>query len=294
MFLMLLLLLASSVFVVQVLPVLVDLAVEVVHDSLVELFGLHDVVLVALQCLPPGCVFGRIVVLNHSEVLLWHDITAVVEWFDLVGCGRHVTGQSVLAQVDMALELGPEQAVGCHSSTTRETATGGLVEVALSAAAADHSLAFRDEVVLEIGAHLPSQTLPVLVEHLATDEGEVVQLVPVVIFTLGVTPVLVIDLFLAVKEEELVLQHLVRALLCISFVLVALSHPPNIVVILLKLQISLLLLLDQMLAHFPQVVLQELLVCHLIDGDAFAKPDKFSWLVTHLVLTGDIHWAIHR
>lgn len=48
MFLMLLLLLASSVFVVQVLPVLVDLAVEVVHDSLVELFGLHDVVFVAL------------------------------------------------------------------------------------------------------------------------------------------------------------------------------------------------------------------------------------------------------
>ena len=45
---MLLLILASRVLIVQVLPVLVDLPVEVVHDRLVELFGLHDVVLVAL------------------------------------------------------------------------------------------------------------------------------------------------------------------------------------------------------------------------------------------------------
>lgn len=115
-----------------------------------------------------------------------------------------------------------------------------------------------------------------------------------VVFALRITPVLVIDLFLAVKEEELVLQHIVRALLGISFVLVALFHPPNIVVILLKLQISFMLLLDQVLAHFPQMVFQQLLVCHLVDGDSLAKSDKFGRLVTHLVLSGDVHGAIHR
>ena len=63
----------------------------------------------------------------------------------------------------MALHFGPEQASRRHSPTARETATGGLVEVVLGASAADHSLAFGDEVVFEIGAHLACQALPVLV-----------------------------------------------------------------------------------------------------------------------------------
>ena len=218
---MLLLILPSRVLMVQVLPVLVDLAIEVVHDRLVELLGLHDVVLVALQRLPPRRVFGRIVVLDHPKVLLWHDIAAVVEGLDLVGRCRYVPGQSVLPQVNVALHFGPEQAVRRHAAAARETATSGLVEVTLGGAAADHALAFGDEVVFEIGAHLPRQPLPVLVEHLATDEGEVVELVPVALFALRVMLVLVVDLILVGKEEKFVIQHIACALLGISFVLVA-------------------------------------------------------------------------
>ena len=252
---MLLLLPASLVLIVQILPVLIDLAVEVVHDRLIELFSIHDVVFMALEGLSPRGVLGWIVVLNHSIILLRHDITAIIQRLDLVWCRWHVPRQSVLAKIDVAFKFRAKQIVRGHSSATRETATCRLVEATLSAAAPDHSLTLRDQIVLQIGSHLPSQTLSVLVEHLSTHEREVVELVPVVFLSFSISPVLVIELLLSVEEEKFVLEHIISPLLGVSLVLVALLHSPNIVVILLKLEISFLLLFDQVLAHFPQVVL---------------------------------------
>ena len=75
---MLLLIPSSLVFIVQILTVLVDFSVEVVHDGLIEPLVPHEIVFMTLKCLFPCSIFGRIVILNHSEVLFRCDITAII------------------------------------------------------------------------------------------------------------------------------------------------------------------------------------------------------------------------
>ena len=89
----------------DIVPVFIDFTVEVIHDCLIEVFCLGNVSLVTLECLPPGRIFGRVIVLDHSVVLLRHNITAVIEWFDLIGRRRHISCQSVLAKIYVALHL---------------------------------------------------------------------------------------------------------------------------------------------------------------------------------------------
>lgn len=117
-----------------------------------------------------------------------------------------------------------------------------------------NALALRNQIVFKICAHLAGKTLSVLIKHLSTHEWEIVKLVPVVIFAFSFAPLLVITLFLAVSLEKIILQHAIGTISRLSLVTVTLLNSPNVVVILLKLQVSLLLFFDQMLAHFFQVI----------------------------------------
>ena len=117
-----------------------------------------------------------------------------------------------------------------------------------------NALALRNQIVFKICAHLAGKTLSVLIKHLSTHEWEIVKLVPVVIFAFSFAPLLVITLFLAVSLEKIILQHAIGTISRLSLVTVTLLNSPNVVVILLKLQVSLMLFFDQMLAHFFQVI----------------------------------------
>ena len=117
-----------------------------------------------------------------------------------------------------------------------------------------NALALRNQIVFKICAHLAGKTLSVLIKHLSTHEWEIVKLVPVIIFAFSFAPLLVITLFLAVSLEKIILQHAIGTISRLSLVTVTLLNSPNVVVILLKLQVSLLLFFDQMLAHFFQVI----------------------------------------
>ena len=117
-----------------------------------------------------------------------------------------------------------------------------------------NALALRNQIVFKICAHLAGKTLSVLIKHLSTHEWEIVKLVPVVIFAFSFAPLLVITLFLAVGLEKIILQHAIGTISRLSLVTVTLLNSPNVVVILLKLQVSLMLFFDQMLAHFFQVI----------------------------------------
>ena len=156
----------------------------------------------------------------------------------------------------MTLELRVKEGVWCHAATACETATRCLVEVTPRVmSTSTNALALRDQIVFKICSHLAGKTLSVLIKHLSTHEWEIVKLVPVVIIALSLAPELVVTLFLAVGLEEIILQHAIGTNSRLSLVTVALLNSLNVVVILLKLQVSLLLLIDQMLAHFLQVVL---------------------------------------
>ena len=72
------------------------------------------------------------------------------------------------------------------------------------------TLALCNQVVLKVCSHLSSQPLSMLIEHFPRDEREVVQLVTMIIVALSVLFHLIIELFLVVEEEELVLED-VRA-----------------------------------------------------------------------------------
>ena len=117
-----------------------------------------------------------------------------------------------------------------------------------------NALALRNQIVFKICAHLAGKTLSVLIKHLSTHEWEIVKLVPVVIFAFSFAPLLVITLFLAVSLEKIILQHAIGTISRLSLVTVTLLNSPNVVVILLKLQVSLMPFFDQMLAHFFQVI----------------------------------------
>ena len=157
----------------------------------------------------------------------------------------------------MTLHLRVKEGVWCHAATACETATRCLVEVTprVVMSTNTNALALRDQIVFKICSHLAGKTLSVLIKHLSTHEWEIVKLVPVVIIALSLAPELVVTLFLAVGLEEIILQHAIGTNSRLSLVTVALLNSLNVVVILLKLQVSLLLLIDQMLAHFFQVVL---------------------------------------
>jgi len=165
------------ILVLNVLLVPIDSPVEVGHHSTIHVPRFGDLPLMALQCLLPSGVFGWIIVLDHPMIPLRHCIAAIVQWLDLAGHGWHVSCQSVLAQVNVALQLGVEQgAVGRHAPAALETATRSLIETALSVVVGTtvNALTFSDEVVLEVGTHLTSQTLSMLVKHLTTDKGKVI------------------------------------------------------------------------------------------------------------------------
>lgn len=77
----------ATVFILTLdhIPVIADLMKVVAHDSLVEALLLRDVFLVPLHSLPPCNVLRWIVILNHTEVLLRHDIATIVQGFHLSG-----------------------------------------------------------------------------------------------------------------------------------------------------------------------------------------------------------------
>ena len=244
------------VLVIQIAPVLIDLLVKVIHDCLIEVFGLDNMIFMAIESLSPGSTLGRVIILDHSKVLFWHNIAAIVQGLDLVGCSWHIPCQSILTKIYVTLHLWVKDGVWCHATTARETATRCLVEVTPRVMSTNgNALALRDQIVFKICAHLAGKTLSVLIKHLSTHEWEIVKLVPVVIFALSIAPVLVIALFLAVCLEEIILQHAIGTNSRLSLVTIAFLDSLNVAVILLKLQVSLMLLVDQMLAHFFQVVL---------------------------------------
>lgn len=268
------------VLILDVFLVLVNFSVKVRHHSFVHIPRLGDVFLMPLKGLLPRKVLGRVVVLNHAVVLLRHDIAAVVEGLHLACQSRHVSCKSVLSQIDVSLQLWIEhRAVRSHAATTLETAARSFVETGgrvVACSSADESLALRDEVVLEVGAHLARETLSVLVEHLPADEWEIVRLAVQLAVALSLPFHGVVHLLLAVKEEEVVLEHVVAALLRLRLDPVPLTHLLDVVMVLLQLQVSLLLLLDQVLPHLSQVVLQQLFVRHSVDADALAETNQFS------------------
>ena len=73
-----LLLSAILVLVIQIVPVLIDFFVKVIHDCLVEVFGLDHMIFMTIESLSPSCSLGRVIILNHSKVFLWHNIAAIV------------------------------------------------------------------------------------------------------------------------------------------------------------------------------------------------------------------------
>ena len=73
-----LLLSAILVLVIQIAPVLIDLFVKVIHDCLIEVFGLDHMVFMTIESLSPGCLLGRVIILDDSKVFFWHNIAAIV------------------------------------------------------------------------------------------------------------------------------------------------------------------------------------------------------------------------
>ena len=69
----------------------------VAHDGLIEALLLRDILLVPLLGLLPCYLLGRVVVLNHTEVFLRHDIATVVQGLHLASHRGCVLCQSVLA-----------------------------------------------------------------------------------------------------------------------------------------------------------------------------------------------------
>ena len=86
----------------------------------------------------------------------------------------------------------------------------------------------------------------------------------------------IIELFLVVKEEELIFHHGMSAFLCFGFILISLLHSLDIIVILLKLHVSLLLFLHKVLTHLPQMILQKFFVSHPVDANPLAKANHIS------------------
>ena len=72
----------------------------------------------------------------------------------------------------------------------------------------DQALRLSDEVVLEVGPHLHCEASSVLVEELARDEREEVKLFFLLLLAFLLSLKLVVEHFLVVEEEELILQNL--------------------------------------------------------------------------------------
>ena len=201
----------------------------------------------------------------------------------------------------MAIEL---QVTRSHSPVASETATCCLVEIVhCSAASTANTLTLCNKIVFEIGTHLTCKTLSMLIKHFTTYEREVVQLVTMIFLALSFTSILIIDLLLTVKEKEFVFEHLVCTFLGVCFVLVTLFHSSDIVIVLLKLQISFLLFIDQVLAHLSQMIFQQLFVGHLIDCNSLTESNELCvWITASYklvfirgeTLTSSIHWTVHR
>lgn len=190
----------------------------------------------------------------------------------------HVPCQSVLAQINMAIEL---QVTRGHSSVASETATCCLVEIAhCRASSIANTLTLCNQIVFQIGTHLTCKALSMLIKHLTTHEREVVQFVSMVFLSLSISSILVINLLLIVKKKEFVFEHLICSFFSFCFVLVTLFHSPDIVIVLLKLQVSFLFFFDQVLAHLSQMIFQQLLVGHSTDGNSLTKSNELCVLIT--------------
>ena len=209
----------------------------------------------SLERLSPGGLLGWVEVLNDTMVELWHNITAVMERLDLVWGSWRVSRKSIVAQVDMPIQFWTDKVIWRHSSSTVEARAGRLVETSLRAISACKTLTLCNQVVLKVCAHRTCQALSVLVKHFPRYEREVVKL-PFFLFEFLIFLLLIVELFLAVEEMELFLEHLVAEFLSLSFVLISSLDSRNVVVVLLKVHVARLFLLYQMLPHLPQMVLQ--------------------------------------
>ena len=102
--------------VIQISTVLIDLLVEVIHDRLVEVFGLDHLIFVTIKRLSPSGILGGVIILDHSKVFSWRNIAAIVQGFDLVRCGWHIPCESILTKIYVALELRINERVWCHAT----------------------------------------------------------------------------------------------------------------------------------------------------------------------------------
>ena len=101
---------------------------------------------------------------------------------------------------------------------------------------------------------------------------------------------LVLKLFLVIEKEELVLQNFAAAHLHISFLLITVSNTSQVLAILLNLSLTLSTLFLQMLTHFTQVILQQLLIIKLAsDGNSLTKANHVRWAI--LRRSNSVPWA---
>ena len=120
-----------------------------------------------------------------------------------------------------------------------------------------------------------------LLEHFTRDEGEVVNFRFQVLITLRILLKLVVELLLVVEKEELIFEDLRAAQLGLLLVIVPVSDASEELFVLIHLHLPLGLLVCEVLTHFFEMVLQELVVAHLSSEiDFLAKANQVSLLVS--------------
>lgn len=116
-----------------------------------------------------------------------------------------------------------------------------------------------------------------LLKELARDEGEVVKLAGHLFLLLSLANQLVLQLFLVVEEHEFVLEDLRATNFVLLVHILTVSNLVKELLVLMNLQVALLLLLSQVLAHLAQVVGKHLFVCHFVtEVDFLAEANQIN------------------
>ena len=236
------------------------------HNMFIAIFLLCDLVFVSLQGLFPSLALGWVVILNHSVILIRANIATVMQVFHLTSYKRRIPDKTITAQIDMTFHSRTDWTWDLRASAPTHcvaiTSSIWAPMIRRGVARTYQALRLRNQVVLEVSSQMTCHTSAMLIEQLTGNEREKVKLVFLLHFLLLCFLKLVVELFLIVKEQEFVLQDLRTANFCLSLQWISVFHLVQEALVLFDLHAPLLLLLNDMLAHLFQVILEQLLVCH--------------------------------
>lgn len=76
------------------------------HHMFIEIFLRGNLVFMAFECLAPGLLFRRVVVLKHTMIKTWSNIATVVEGLDCTCHHSGVPDEAVFTHIDLSFHCG--------------------------------------------------------------------------------------------------------------------------------------------------------------------------------------------